>query len=105
MLLRNVAWLSADYKALYPNRRTLHSSCCSQEPDAEPLSVVKQIHTEPPSHFSKNPPASFQALLYHVSFSVPCKAPLRGAIQRFPKYINHNYYILLGSYCALSPSE
>jgi hypothetical protein len=30
---------------------------------------------------------------------------IRGAIQKFPKYINNNYYVLPGSYSAPSPSK
>jgi hypothetical protein len=33
------------------------------------------------------------------------KREIRGAIQKFPKYINKNYYVLPGSYSAPSPSK
>jgi hypothetical protein len=33
------------------------------------------------------------------------KLNVRGAIQKFPKYINKNYYVLPGSYSAPSPSK
>jgi hypothetical protein len=31
------------------------------------------------------------------------KVYIRGAIQKFPKYVNKNYYVLPGSFCAPSP--